>query len=245
MKNVLIVDDEPAMCAALEANFRRRGWRVQTAGGVGDALAKFRSLPAALVVTDMRMADGDGLQVMQGVRGYLPETPVILLTAYGSVPNAVQAIREGACDYLQKPVSFEELEATAERFLIAEESVPGAFEGVGESAAFRAVVARAQRVALTDADVLIQAESGTGKELLAKLIHHASTRSGGPFVAVNCSAFPENLLESELFGHMRGAFTGASATKPGKFELADGGTLLLDEIGEMPLSLQPKLLRVL
>src|SRR5882724_2840332 len=165
--------------------------------------------------------------------------------AYGSVPNAVQAIREGACDYLQKPVSFEELEATAERFLIAEESVPGAFEGVGESAAFRAVVARAQRVALTDADVLIQAESGTGKELLAKLIHHASTRSGGPFVAVNCSAFPENLLESELFGHMRGAFTGASATKPGKFELADGGTLLLDEIGEMPLSLQPKLLRVL
>ena len=245
MKNVLIVDDEPAMCAAPEANFRRRGWRVQTAGGVGDALAKFRSLPAALVVTDMRMADGDGLQVMQGVRGYLPETPVILLTAYGSVPNAVQAIREGACDYLQKPVSFEELEATAERFLIAEESVPGAFEGVGESAAFRAVVARAQRVALTDADVLIQAESGTGKELLAKLIHHASTRSGGPFVAVNCSAFPENLLESELFGHMRGAFTGASATKPGKFELADGGTLLLDEIGEMPLSLQPKLLRVL
>jgi len=245
MKNVLIVDDEPAMCAALEANFRRRGWRVQTAGGVGDALAKFRLLPAALVVTDMRMADGDGLQVMQGVRGYLPETPVILLTAYGSVPNAVQAIREGACDYLQKPVSFEELEATAERFLIAEESVPGAFEGVGESAAFRAVVARAQRVALTDADVLIQAESGTGKELLAKLIHHASTRSGGPFVAVNCSAFPENLLESELFGHMRGAFTGASATKPGKFELADGGTLLLDEIGEMPLSLQPKLLRVL
>jgi DNA-binding NtrC family response regulator len=245
MKNVLIVDDEPAMCAALEANFRRRGWRVQTAGGVGDALAKFRLMPAALVVTDMRMADGDGLQVMQGVRGYLPETPVILLTAYGSVPNAVQAIREGACDYLQKPVSFEELEATAERFLIAEERAPGTFEGVGESTAFRAVVARAQRVALTDADVLIQAESGTGKELLARLIHHASTRSSGPFVAVNCSAFPENLLESELFGHMRGAFTGASATKPGKFELADGGTLLLDEIGEMPLSLQPKLLRVL
>jgi DNA-binding NtrC family response regulator len=117
MNNVLIVDDEAAMRAALEASFRRRGWRVQTAACVSEALTKFRSAPSAVVVTDMRMTDGDGLQVMQGVRAFVPETPVILLTAYGSVPGAVQAIREGACDYLQKPISFEELESAAERFL--------------------------------------------------------------------------------------------------------------------------------
>jgi DNA-binding NtrC family response regulator len=237
-----------AMRAALEASFRRSGWRVQTAAGVSDALSKFRSAPFELVVTDMRMTDGDGLQVMQGVRAFVPETPVILLTAYGSVPGAVQAIREGACDYLQKPVSFEQLESTAERFMAshnaAEKGGP-LFEGIACSASFRAVIARAQRVAQTDADILLEAESGTGKELLARMIHRASPRNEGPFVAVNCSAFPDNLLESELFGHVRGAFTGAHSPKPGKFELANGGTLLLDEVGEMPLALQPKLLRVL
>ena len=248
MNNVLIVDDEAAMRVALEANFRRRGWFVQTASCVGDALAKFHSAPSTLVVTDMRMPDGDGLQVMQGVRTFVPDTPVILLTAYGSVPDAVQAIKDGACDYLQKPVSFEQLEATAQRVLAPrgeKRESPGSFEGVGQSAAFRSVIARARRVAQTGADVLIEAESGTGKELLARLIHRASPRAGGPFVAVNCSAFPENLLESELFGHVRGAFTGANTCKPGKFELADGGTLLLDEVSEMPLTLQPKLLRAL
>jgi DNA-binding NtrC family response regulator len=247
VKNVLIVDDEEAMRVALEANFRRRGWQVETATGLTDALAKFRTAPARLVVTDMRMPDGDGLQVMQGVRTYAPETPVILLTAYGTVPDAVLAIKEGACDYFQKPISFDDLEAAAHRFLGAgsETSPATSFEGIGQSALFRNVIVRAQRVASTDADILLEAESGTGKELLARLIHRASPRAGGPFVAVNCSAFPDNLLESELFGHMRGAFTGAATSKPGKFELADGGTLLLDEIGEMPLSLQPKLLRVL
>jgi DNA-binding NtrC family response regulator len=247
MNEVLIVDDEAAMRMALEANFRRRGWQVHTAKGVEDALAKFRITKSPLVVTDMRMPDGDGMAVMQGVRDLIPGTPVIFLTAYGSVPDAVQAIRDGACDYLQKPVSFDELEATAQRFLSNRSEGPARieFEGIGESEVFRNVVARAQRVALTEADILIEAESGTGKELLARLIHRASPRGRGPFIAVNCSAFPDNLLESELFGHVRGAFTGAANTKPGKFELADGGTLLLDEIGEMPLSLQPKLLRVL
>jgi DNA-binding NtrC family response regulator len=247
MSQVLIVDDEAGMRAALEANFRRRGWGVCTASGVGDALAKFRTAPCALVVTDMRMADGDGLQVMQGVRTVAPETPVILLTAYGSVPDAVQAIKEGACDYLQKPVCFEQLEEAAQRILgrSAEEREAGNWELIGSSAAFRGVIARAQRVAQTDADILMEAESGTGKELLARLVHRTSARAAGPFVAVNCTAFPDNLLESELFGHVKGAFTGANLAKPGKFELASGGTLLLDEIGEMPLALQPKLLRVL
>ena len=247
MNDVLVVDDEASMRAALDASFRRGGWRVSTASGVADALTKVRSSPCALVVTDMRMGDGDGLAVMQGVRGMAPETAVILLTAYGSVPEAVLAMKEGACDYLMKPVSFEQLEAAAQRILgqSTEGQDPHAAELIGESLAVQSLVAKARRVALTDADVLIEAESGTGKELLARLIHRSSPRAAKPFVAVNCSAFPENLLESELFGHVRGAFTGAFAAKPGKFQVADGGTLLLDEIGEMPHSLQPKLLRVL
>jgi DNA-binding NtrC family response regulator len=248
MSQVLIVDDEAAMRAALESSFRRRGWRVQTAAGVREAVAKFRSAPARLVVTDMCMEDGNGLEVMQEVRSHIPGTPVVFLTAYGSVPGAVQAIKEGACDYLQKPVVFEELVAVAQKLLpqtADPEQGTDSFDGIGRSPAFLSVVARARRVALTNADILIEAESGTGKELLARLIHKASARGEGPFVAVNCSAFPDHLLESELFGHVRGAFTGAHTAKPGKFELAGGGTLLLDEIGEMPLSLQPKLLRVL
>jgi len=248
MKEVLIVDDEAAMRTALAASFQRHGWKVQSASGVNEALATFRQTPTRVVITDMRMADGDGWQVMEGVRQFLPETPVILLTAYGSVPDAVQAMRGGACDYLEKPVSFEELESAAERFL-TEEAAPGAsgksVEAVGDSASFRRVLDQARRVARSGADILIEAESGTGKEVVARLIHEHSARHGGPFVAVNCSAFPENLLESELFGHVRGAFTGAQSAKAGKFELAQGGTLLLDEISELPLNLQPKLLRVL
>ena len=248
MKEVLIVDDEVGMRTALAANFQRQGWKVQSASGVNEALSTFRQTPSRLVITDMRMADGDGWQVMEGVRQFLPETPVILLTAYGSVPDAVQAMRGGACDYMEKPVSFEELESAAERFLSDEQvAVAGGktVEAIGESASFRRVIEQARRVARSDADILIEAESGTGKEVLARLIHENSTRQGKPFIAVNCSAFPENLLESELFGHVRGAFTGAQNAKAGKFELADGGTLLLDEISEMPLNLQPKLLRVL
>jgi len=247
MSHVLVVDDEAPMRAALDANFRHSGWQVTTAGGVVEALAKFGRAPCGLVITDMRMPDGDGLAVLQGVRQIIPETAVIFLTAYGNVPEAVQAMKEGACDYLMKPVSFEQLEESAERILGCDGGEPGAQDSdlVGSSAAFRAVVAKARRVAQTDADILIEAESGTGKELLARLIHKASPRAAKPFVGVNCSAFPENLLESELFGHVRGAFTGAMNMKPGKFQVADGGTLLLDEIGEMPLSLQPKLLRVL
>lgn len=248
MNQVLVVDDEAAMRAALEASFRHQGWKVTTAGGATEAVAKFRCAPCPLVVTDMRMPDGDGLRVMQGVREVAPQTAVIFLTAFGSVPDAVAAMKEGACDYLVKPVSFDHLQEAAQRVLgsvALQEAGSGDTSLIGNSAALRHLIARARQVARSEADILMEAESGTGKELLARLIHNASPRRDGPFVAVNCAAFPEALLESELFGHVRGAFTGAFSTKQGKFELANGGTLLLDEIGEMPLSLQPKLLRVL
>ena len=248
MNRVLVVDDEPSMRAALEANFTRHGWEVTTASGTQEAMERFRSSPCPLVITDMRMPDGDGLGVMEHVRALAPETAVIFLTAYGNVPEAVLAMQQGACDYLVKPVSFEQLRQAAARVLgHALARVEGMQpEGmVGHSACLREQIERACQVAKSDADVLIMAESGTGKELLAQFIHRASPRRNYAFVAVNCAAFPETLLESELFGHVRGAFTGAVAARPGKFELASGGTLLLDEISEMPVSLQPKLLRVL
>jgi DNA-binding NtrC family response regulator len=162
------------------------------------------------------------------------------------VPDAVAAMKGGACDYLVKPVAFEELERAAQRILERAQAIePERTQLVGHSPALLRALERARQVAGTDADILIQAESGTGKELLARMVHRLSPRRDRPFVAVNCAAFPETLLESELFGHTKGAFTGALAARAGKFELAHGGTLLLDEVGEMPLALQPKLLRVL
>jgi DNA-binding NtrC family response regulator len=257
--SVLVVDDEPGMRTALRANFLRHGWRVETATGVRDAARAFELTSFDLVVSDIRMRDGDGFEVMCSVQKNSPTTAVILLTAFGSVPEAVESMRSGAFDYLTKPVSFEQLQAAAARVMqrinekaavvsapnkIANEEIvsPGI---IGRSPALLQALQRARAAATTDADVLIEAESGTGKELMARFIHQASDRSRKPFVAVNCAAVPESLLESELFGHSKGAFTGANAQKIGKFELADGGTLLLDEIGEMPLNLQPKLLRIL
>ena len=248
MNQVLVVDDELSMRTAMEANFRQHGWNVTTAGGTEEALTKFRYQPCPLVITDMRMPDGDGLKVMQGVRSLVPDTAVIFLTAFGNIPEAVAAIKEGACDYLVKPISFEELKKAAQRILkrTTESGNDQVSHGlIGSSALMTSLVEKAKHVAKSETDVMLQAESGTGKELLARLIHRASRRRDRPMVAVNCAALPESLLESELFGHVRGAFTGATTSKPGRFEMAEGGTLLLDEIGEMPLSLQPKLLRVL
>jgi DNA-binding NtrC family response regulator len=184
--------------------------------------------------------------VLREARALVPRPAVILLTAFGSVPDAVTAMKNGACDYLVKPVAFEQLERAAGLILARTSNTESTTSPlVGHSPALLRAVERARQVAGTDADILIQAESGTGKELLARMIHRLSPRRDRPFVAVNCAAFPETLLESELFGHARGAFTGAVTAKPGKFELANGGTLLLDEVGEMPLVLQPKLLRAL
>jgi len=249
MNRVLVVDDEPAMRTALEASFSHNGWKVETASGTHEALERFRSWPCPLVITDMRMPDGDGLKVMSGIRTLAPETAVIFLTAYGSVPEAVKAMKGGACDYLVKPISFEQLHEAAQRVLKMDPSWGQRRETeggiIGDSLPMRRLMDRARQIARTDVDLLLEAESGTGKELLARMIHDSSRRRTGPFVAVNCAAFPDTLLESELFGYMKGAFTGAASSHVGKFELAHRGTLLLDEISEMPLPLQPKLLRVL
>lgn len=246
LPQVLLVDDDPGMRAGLEASFLRHGWRADTAAGAEEAMAKFRRRQYPLVITDIRMPDGDGFSVMRQVRAWKPGTAVILLTAFASVPDAVAAMKDGACDYLVKPVAFDQLERAAQRILSrAPDTVGREVAFVGHAPTFERALDRARQVAGCDADILIQAESGTGKELLARMIHRLSPRRQRPFVAINCSAFPENLLESELFGHARGAFTGAITARPGKFESAQGGTLLLDEVGEMPLPLQPKLLRVL
>ena len=246
MNRVLVVDDDGGMRAALEARFLRRGWQVETASSAAEALEKFRRAQHPLVVTDIRMPGDDGFAVMRRARALAPHTAVILLTGFGSVPDAVAAMRDGACDYLVKPVSFEQLELAAERILgQARQQAEAMKDLAGQDPAWLRALDRARQAAASDADVLIEAESGTGKELVARLIHRLSPRRDRAFVAVNCAAFPETLLESELFGHTKGAFTGAASAKPGKFELADGGTLLLDEVGEMPLGLQPKLLRVL
>jgi DNA-binding NtrC family response regulator len=246
MNRVLVVDDEAGMRAALEAHFLRRAWRVDTAAEAGEALEKFRRVLHPLVVTDIRMPGADGFRVMRDARALAPQTGVVLLTAFASVPEAVSAMKDGACDYLVKPVAFEQLEEAAERVLQQTRARTVAAEGlVGHAPLWLRALERARQAAASGADVLIEAESGTGKELVARLIHRLSPRRDRAFVAINCSAFPETLLESELFGFARGAFTGAVAAKPGRFELAHRGTLLLDEVGEMPLGLQPKLLRVL
>jgi len=249
--SVMVVDDEPGIRTALRANFLRHGWRVETAASVREAIRNVEGREFSLVVSDMRMPDGTGMEVMRAARKAWPETAVILLTAYGSVPDAVSAMRDGALDYLTKPIPFDRLQAAAAQLMSrtrrepVSDQVLSTGEIIGCAPQLLRALQRAKAAASAGADVLIEAESGTGKELLARYIHDFSDRSDKPFIAVNCAAVPEALLESELFGHGRGAFTGAVTARSGKFELADGGTILLDEIGEMPLSLQPKLLRVL
>jgi len=244
---LLVVDDEPQMLIAINETLRRQGYRVTTAGSGMEALLRLKERYFQLVLTDLRMPEVSGLDLLKKVKTLSPQTPVVLLTAYGTIQNAVDAMRQGAFDYLLKPFSSESLEAVVRRALGA---APGREEKTGheiitQDPRFSMVLERASQAAPSTATLLIEAESGTGKELLARMVHRKSQRGTGPFVAVNCAALPENLLESELFGFEKGAFTGASASKPGKFELANRGTLLLDEIGEMAPILQAKLLRVL
>jgi len=248
---VLIVDDEPGIRIALQTQFLRIGWQAEVAAGVRDAERQLAQIGFDLVICDMRVQDGDGFDVLRTAQGCGTPAAFLFLTAYGSVPDAVRAMQGGAIDYLTKPASFDRLQVVVDRVMLRRRSLHGntppmADSGIiGHSRALQLCLARAQAAASTDSDVLVEAESGTGKELLARLIHRNSPRRNGPFIAINCAALPESLLESELFGHARGAFTGATAAKPGKFELANGGTLMLDEIGDMPLSLQPKPLRAL
>jgi DNA-binding NtrC family response regulator len=253
---VLFVDDERDLVSSLSRYFRLHGFETVGAFGVSEAVGKLEEARSTgsrydAVVTDLRMPDGDGLTVLREVRRLLPGTPVLVMTAFGSVATSVVAMRLGAVTMLEKPVPVPQLEREVRGAIADAHEVEGGLEAaggaglVGTSAAIRNVFDTLVRVAPSSSSVLIQGESGTGKELVAQAVHRLSRRALGPLVAVNCAAIPEQLLESELFGHVKGAFTGASQARQGRFKLADGGTIFLDEIGEMPLAVQGKLLRVL
>ena len=252
---VLVVDDDESICWVLEKALQRRGYRVALAHDAPEALALLERQPVSVVLLDIRMPGMSGLEAMQRIQSLQPETPIIVMTAQATMQNAIQAMKQGAYDYITKPFDPEAVERLVARALAdrAQPSAPEpAPEGimerltiVGQCAKMQAIYKTIGRVAGKDVTVLLRGESGTGKELVARTIHLHSRRAAGPFVTVNSAAIPRELLESELFGHERGAFTGATTQKIGKFELARGGTIFLDEIGDMDLHLQTKLLRVL
>jgi DNA-binding NtrC family response regulator len=255
---ILVVDDEQRMCDVVARSLGRRGHDVRTAANGRQALEELDERPADIVFTDHRMEPIDGMELLQRIKADRPHTAVVMMTAYGEVETAVAAMKAGAAHYLNKPVDLDELNLLAER-LVQQSEMKTAharqrelhtrtaekWDMVGESPAMQQVKELILRVAPTDATVLIRGESGTGKELCAKAIHRHSQRAGGPFVPVNCAAIPDSLLESELFGYTKGAFTGADRDKKGFFELAHGGTIFLDELGEANAGVQSKLLRAL
>ena len=238
---ILVVEDDDALRDALLVTLEAAGHQPTGAAGGYQALAALASGRYSMVVSDLRMAPMDGLQLLAEIRGRYPGLPVLLMTAFGDVNRAVEAMRGGACDFMLKPFEPKALLDQIGRYAVA----PHADGVVAADPVTNAVLLLASRVARTDATVLLTGESGTGKEVFARYIHDQSPRRNGPFVAINCAAIPDNLLEATLFGHEKGAFTGAQGAQAGKFEQADHGTLLLDEISEMPLGLQAKLLRVL
>ncbi|MCX5860018.1 MAG: sigma-54 dependent transcriptional regulator [Proteobacteria bacterium] len=265
MANILIIEDNQTMREGMTEVAAGMGHRVTAAPGGKEGIASFRAGNFDLVLTDLKMGALDGMQVLKEVHRHRPGVPVMIVTAYGSIEGAVEAMREGAFDFVTKPVSPAELKVKIERALglaelekekarlEAENLYLKGEEGeryrpdeiVGNSQKIREVFARLQKIAPTDSSVIISGESGTGKELLARAIHRLSPRNEGPFIKIDCGAYPETLIESELFGDEKGAFTGAGNRKPGRFELADGGTIFLDEIGELSPVAQVKLLRVL
>jgi DNA-binding NtrC family response regulator len=258
MESLLLVEDKNELRAMLRKALERAGYAVEEAPDGTTAIQKIRARRHLLVITDLKLPGASGLDVLRATKNADATIPVILLTAYGSVEEAVTAMKEGAFDFLQKPVDLDHLKLLVQRAAQQQEMLRenlllrGEYAArygfpriVGEHPSIREVSQQIQRVAGTDSTVLLLGESGTGKELFARAIHYLSPRREQPFVALNCAAIPEGLVENELFGHEKGAFTGAGARKVGKMDLAHRGTLFLDEIGELPLAIQAKLLRVL
>ena len=257
-KTILIVDDEPSMRIALSESLESCGYKVETSESGTDALAKFQEDKFEVVITDMRMPGMGGMEVLRGIKKVSSRTPVVVITAYGTVNTAVEAMKEGAADFIMKPFSVDHLESLVKK-VVAEKNGKG--EGGSEHDSKKclsqekkiitrdktmlALLELLKGVSKSNSSILVQGESGTGKELIARYIHRHSNRANMSFVGVNCAAIPGNLLESEMFGHEKGAFTGAARRRLGKFETAAGGTLLLDEISEMDIQLQAKLLRVI
>jgi DNA-binding NtrC family response regulator len=261
MEKILIVDDEEGMRLAMSEALKRAGYITETSVDGISALSKLESERYSMVITDLKMPKVTGMDLLREIKKISPDTKVILVTAYGTVDCAVEAMKEGASDFLLKPFSFESLlqivkggfASSGKPSALLRSSTRQTNKNIGDEVKeivtkdkiFLRILNMAVEIAKSDSTVLVYGESGTGKELIAQLIHENSNRKSKPFVAINCAAIPDNLLESELFGHEKGSFTGAAFRKYGKFELAHGGTLLLDEIGEMSITLQAKLLRVL
>lgn len=258
-EQILVVDDEANIRRVLSAQLAREGYEVHTAEDGEQALGVLREHHIDLVITDLRMPKVDGMEVLRNALEMDPDLPVVILTAHGTVDNAVEALKTGAFDYITKPFDQAELKAIVRKALRTRDLAEAEFTAdaaaradsgarfgiIGESKPIQEMYAVIERVADTPTTVLITGESGTGKELVARALHENSSRHDKPFIKVNCAAIPKDLMESELFGYERGAFTGAVSSKPGRFELASSGTLFLDEIGEIPVEMQVKLLRVL